>query len=249
MDPLLRLERLTRTYGGLTALDGLDLRLSRGARHAVVGPNGAGKTTLLHLVAGAARPTGGEIRYAGRDITHTGPSARARLGIARTFQTPALCGTLTALDNVVLGAWHHPGTPGPARWMARHRQLVARCREMLDTLGMGAVAQQPAGTLPHGQRRLLEIGTALAARPRLLLLDEPAAGLSEDDLPRLVECLRALSDDVAVLLVEHHLDLVSAVADQVTVLHHGRVLTTGTPTQVTADPEVTDTYLGGRGDG
>lgn len=223
---LLSLSGLTRRFGSLTALDALDLRLEPGARHAVIGPNGAGKSTLLHLVAGALRPTAGRIRFAGRDITRTGPARRARLGLARTFQTPAVCDSLTVRDNI---------------------SLVGRtpdAREVLDALGLGAHARLPAGRLPHGTRRLLEIGVALAGRPRLLLLDEPAAGLTADDVPRLLAVLAALPGAPAVLLVEHHMDVVGAVADTVTVLHHGRVLATGSPAEVAADQAVAGVYFG-----
>jgi branched-chain amino acid transport system ATP-binding protein len=241
---LLSISRATRCYGNLTALDQIDLDLPEGARHALIGPNGAGKTTLLHLIAGTIRPTSGRIRFAGRDITRLDPARRARLGIARTFQTPAVCASLSALDNLVLGGWTRATGRRAAWWPARYRQLAARGRELLDRLGLADLAGQPAGSLSHGQRRLLEIGTALAARPRLLLLDEPAAGLTAADLPRLVACLRHLPAPVAVLLVEHHLDLVTEVAGTVTVLHHGRHLVTGPPGQVMAAPAVADLYLG-----
>jgi branched-chain amino acid transport system ATP-binding protein len=243
--PLLSVRGLVRRYGRLVALDRLDLDLAAGARHAVIGPNGAGKTTLLHLVAGTVRPTHGRVRLAGLDVTTMSPARRARLGIARTFQTPAVCPSLSALDNVVLGAWRHmPGRGPGAWWGGRYRLLAARGLRLLDRLGIGHLAGQPAGALPHGQQRLLELGVALAARPRLLLLDEPAAGLAPEDLPLLVACLRRLPADVTVLLVEHHLDLVTSVAGTVTVLHHGRVLATGTPRQVTRDPAVAEVYLG-----
>jgi ABC-type branched-subunit amino acid transport system ATPase component len=240
---LLSVAGATRRYGRLLALDRVDLVLGEGARHAVIGPNGAGKTTLLHVIAGTVRPTAGRVRLSGRDVTLASPARRARLGIGRTFQTPAVCQTLTALDNVVLGAWAHAGGRRGA-WPARYRRLAARGMDLLDTLGLADLAHRPAGSLAHGQRRLLEIGAALAGRPRLLLLDEPAAGLTDSDLPRLLRCLRELPAHVAVLLVEHHLDVVTTVADTVTVLHHGRAITTGTPRQVTADPTVTELYLG-----
>lgn len=245
-DRLLSVRHLTRRFGRLAAVDGLDLEVADNARHAVIGPNGAGKTTLLNLIAGTIRPTGGRISFAGRDVTATGPARRARSGIARTFQAPALADSLTGLDNVVLGAWRHSGARAGRVGPGRHRRLATRCLHLLDQLGIPEVAYRPAGTLAHGQRRLLEIGAALAARPRLLLLDEPAAGLTDADLPRLLSCLRQLSGQVTVMLVEHHMDVVSAVAETVTVLHHGQVLATGGPDQVIADPAVKDVYLGTR---
>jgi diguanylate cyclase (GGDEF)-like protein len=175
---------LTHTYGALTALDGITLEVPEGGRHAIVGANGAGKTTLLGLVAGTIRPpTAGRITLAGRDITRLDPARRARAGIARTFQTPQLVDTATALDNLVLAGWRH--TTRRAGWApARYRRLAATARRQLTDLGLDACAGRPAGALAHGQRRLLEIGVALAAHPRLLLLDEPAAGLGPEDRAR-----------------------------------------------------------------
>ena len=246
MNVLLSVDHLSVRYASLLALDRINLDIAEGARHALIGPNGAGKTTLLHTIAGTIRPTLGTIRLAGRDITRLGPAPRARLGITRTFQTPALCTTLTALDNVILGTWSHtrvPRTRGGWWPPTRYRQLATRSLHLLDQLGLAEFATTPAGQLPHGQQRLLDIATALAGRPRLLLLDEPAAGLSDADLLRLIHCLHALPDHVAMLLVEHHLDLVTAVASTITVIHHGQTLTTGTPAQVTTNPKVTAAYL------
>jgi ABC-type branched-subunit amino acid transport system ATPase component len=241
---LLKVAGAIRRYGRLLAVDRVDLALSEGARHAVIGPNGAGKTTLLHLIAGTVKPNAGQVWIFGREVTRLTPARRARLGIARTFQTPAVCQSLTVLDNVVLGAWVHAGGGRSNWWPARYQRLTGRSMAMLDSLGLAELADRPAGSLAHGQRRLLEIGAALAARPRLLLLDEPAAGLTDADLPRLLDCLRQLPAHVAVLLVEHHLDVVSTVADTVTVLHRGRVVTTGSPREVATDPAVTSLYLG-----
>ncbi|MDT4988282.1 MAG: branched-chain amino acid transport system permease protein livM, partial [Micromonosporaceae bacterium] len=181
---LLRACGLTRTYASLTALDHLDLELTTGARHAVLGPNGAGKTTLLHLLAGTTQATSGTITFAGHDISRQPAHRRARLGLVRTFQHPAAWPRHSTLDNVILGAWPH-------RHTAR-QHLPADARHILDEVGLTTQAAVPAGTLSHGQRRLLEIAIALAARPRLLLLDEPAAGLTPADTDRLITVLRAL---------------------------------------------------------
>jgi len=243
MTALLAATGLRYTYRRLAAVDGVDLHLAPGAQHALIGPNGAGKTTLLHLLAGTLRPTGGRIRLAGRDITRTGPARRARLGIARSFQTPALLDSLTVLDNLVLAGWRHTHASGWAP--ARYRHLAGRALADLDALGLADQARQPAGTLPHGQRRLLDIAVALTGAPKLLLLDEPAAGLEDADLRRLRAVLRGLPPETAVVLVEHNLDLVLAAADTVTVLHHGRILATGSPHDVAADPTVREVYLGG----
>jgi ABC-type branched-subunit amino acid transport system ATPase component len=231
MNVLLSATDLTCRFGRLAALDGVDLELRAGERRAIIGPNGAGKTTLVNLLTGTVRPASGRVTFAGRDITTARPARRARLGIARTFQTPALADSLTALDNVVIGARRQP-------------ERVLHALRQLAILGIARAAHTPAGQLAHGQRRLLEIAVALAARPRLLLLDEPAAGLTDADLPRLLDCLHRLPDQVTVLLVEHHMDVVTAVATTVTVLHHGRVVATGTPTAIATDPTVAEIYLG-----
>jgi ABC-type branched-subunit amino acid transport system ATPase component len=243
MRSLLSISQLSRRFGNLPAVAGVDLELAPGARHAVIGPNGAGKTTLLHLIAGTVRPSAGRISFDGRDITSASAGHRSRLGIARSFQTPAVCGTLSALDNVVLGAWRHTAAAAGLR-PHRYRRLAARCLHQLDRLGIADLATRPVHTLSHGQRRLLEIGMALAARPRLVLLDEPAAGLADADLPHLLECLRRLPDEVGVLLVEHQQQVVAAVADTVTVLHQGRQLASGSPGEIAADPAVAAVYLG-----
>jgi ABC-type branched-subunit amino acid transport system ATPase component len=240
---LLSATGLRYTYRRLAAVDGIDLHLTPGARHALIGPNGAGKTTVLHLLAGTLRPSGGRIYFNCRDITRTDSVRRSRLGIGRSFQTPALLDSLSTVDNLVLAAWRHTGVSGWAP--ARYRQLARRALDDLDALGLADQARQPAGALPHGQRRLLDIAVALAGAPRLLLLDEPAAGLDDADLRRLQAVLRALPPRCAVVLVEHNLDLVAAIADRVSVLHHGRMLANGSPDAIAVDPTVREVYLGG----
>jgi len=239
MTGLLSVTGLTCRFGRLVALDRVDLELPAGERRAVIGPNGAGKTTLVNVVTGVVRPSRGRVILAGRDVTATGPARRARSGVSRTFQTPALAGSLSALDNVILGFGPAGGRGRPGR-----RLRALRALHLLDQLGLGTLAGVPAGQLGHGQRRLLEIAVALAGQPRLLLLDEPAAGLTEADLPHLLAVLGRLPEQVTVLLVEHHLDLVTAVADTVTVLHHGRVLATDKPSVIATHPAVSEIYLG-----
>jgi branched-chain amino acid transport system ATP-binding protein len=240
---LLSAHGLTRRFGPLLAVNDVDFALAAGDRHALIGPNGAGKSTLLNLFAGTTRPTAGRVVLGGRDITRTHPARRARLGIARTFQTPAVLESLTALDNLVVAAWRHTGTHTGWR-PARHRELAARGLHHLDGFGVGHHADTPASELSHGQRRLLEIAMALAANPAVLLLDEPAAGLAEHDLTLLLDALRRLPAQTAVLLVEHNQDVVTALARTVTVLHHGRVLATGTPQAIHTHPAVAEVYLG-----
>jgi branched-chain amino acid transport system ATP-binding protein len=242
-DPLLGAAGLRYLYGGLAAVDGVTLTLEAGARHAVVGPNGAGKTTLLDLLSGLLRPSAGVIMWRGRDITRWPLAHRARAGIGRTFQTPTVVASLSTVDNLVLGAW--PGARRP-RWAGgRYRQLATQASEQASRLGLAAQAQTPAGALSHGQRRVLDLGMALAGQPRLLLLDEPAAGLSGTaDLDRLMRVLNGLPPTMSLLLVEHHLDVVAAVARTVTVLHQGRVLAAGPIADVAADAAVARAYPG-----
>jgi len=243
MSPLLSITGLTHRFGDLTALAGINLELAEGDRHAIVGANGAGKTTLLGLVAGTIRPpTAGRLHFDGRDITRLDPARRARAGIARTFQTPHLVDTATAVDNLVLAAWRHTG--GRAAWApVRYRRLAAAARRQLADLDLAACADRPAGTLAHGQRRLLELAVALAGRPRLLLLDEPAAGLGPHDHQRLLAALRQLPPAVAVLLVDHHLAIVSALDADVTVLTDGQVAMHGPARDVLTQPAFRTAYL------
>ncbi|WBB71821.1 ABC transporter ATP-binding protein [Micromonospora sp. WMMD1128] len=245
MTPLLTAEAVTVRYGSLVALDAVDLRIPPGQRHALIGPNGAGKTTLLDVVAGATRPTAGRLRLAGRDVTGLGPSARARRGVGRIHQRPAVWSSLTARENALVAAL--PRAERPGRWhpAARRRAAGRTADVLLDRVGLGDLAATPAGQLAHGQRRQLEIAVALAGRPRLLLLDEPAAGLSTVEVGRLLEFLRQLPRAVAVLLVEHRLDLVYALCDTVTVLRDGRTLATGSPAEIRASGPVRQAYAEG----
>ncbi|PTA46202.1 ABC transporter ATP-binding protein [Micromonospora sp. RP3T] len=243
MTPLLTAEAVTVRYGSLTALDGVDLRLPLGQRHALIGPNGAGKTTLLDVVAGATRPAAGRIRLGGYDVTGLGPAARARRGLGRIHQRPAVWGSLTARENVLVAAL--PRRAGRWQPAARRRAAGRTADALLDRVGLGDLAATPAGQFAHGQRRQLEIAVALAGRPRLLLLDEPAAGLSAAEVGWLAEFLRGLPRAVAVLLVEHRLDLVYALCDTVTVLRDGRTLATGSPAEIRASGPVREAYAEG----
>jgi branched-chain amino acid transport system ATP-binding protein len=218
---LLAADGLVRRFGSVAAVDGFDLRVAAGERHALIGPNGAGKTTVLNLLGGADRPNAGWIWFDGRDITRLGPARRARLGIGRTHQRPAVWPSLTVRENVAIGAW----------WQTRgHRR--AAVREWLERLDLAAHASTPAGTLSHGQRRHLELAMALAGEPQLLLLDEPTAGLHGEEVRRLGALLASLPRAVSVVLVEHHLDLVYSFADTITVLREGRVAAYGAPADI-----------------
>ena len=238
---VLSVTALTHRYGSLTTVDGVDLEVAAGSRHGLIGANGAGKTTLLHLIGGTLHPLAGQIRYHGRTITGWPVRRRAVAGIGRTHQTPAVLPSLSTLDNVVAAVWPHvhlyPGRPGK-----RRARLRTEAMSTLDTVGLAPHAHTPAGALSHGQRRLLELAAVLATRPRLLLLDEPAAGLSAADRGRVIAQLTALPAEVSVLLVEHHLDLVAAVCDTVTALHQGRRLHTATPDTLWHHPHVAAAY-------
>ncbi|MFH9136633.1 ABC transporter ATP-binding protein [Streptomyces sp. NPDC017524] len=243
--PVLDLTRLTRRYGTLTAVDDVSLRLPAGARHAVIGPNGAGKTTLLNLIAGTDRPDHGTIALDGADITRKPTAGRSRLGVARSFQQPSVIGELSVLDNIVLAGWpHHPKRRGAWRSPSRYRLHTESAARRLETVGLADLAHRQASTLAHGQRRMLDLAAALAGDPRLLLLDEPAAGLTDDDIGRLLAILDGLPPTVAVILVEHHVEVVSHVASTVTVLAAGKLLVTGPAQEVLAHPEVRDAYHG-----
>lgn len=243
-EALLTITGLTRRYGALAAVDGLDLTVRRGARHALLGPNGAGKSTVLGMVAGAIPVTSGSIVFAGRDITRLPPARRSRLGIARAFQQPAVVPSLSVLDNVTLAAWRHSRVTGTAWRPTRYRALAGEAATHLETVGLTDRADEIAGELSHGSRRLLDIAMALAGHPKLLLLDEPAAGLTDTDIERLAAVLKALPAEVTMVLVEHNFALVREVTDTVTVLASGQLLATGTPDEIAADQAVRDTYLG-----
>jgi branched-chain amino acid transport system ATP-binding protein len=231
MTALLRLDEAVGRYGAVKALHPLTLEISAGSRHAIIGPNGAGKTTLLNLAAGTLQPDSGRIVFDGHDITRDQPATRARHGIGRTFQHPGTFDALTVAEHLSLAQLHRTD---------RSRSAAAA---LLEQVGLAGHTDTPAGRLSYGQRRLLEIATVLAGRPRLLLLDEPSPGLDPADLDRLTTVLTGLPRQVTVILVDHRLPLVFALADTITVLHHGRHLATGTPDEIRADPQVRDAYL------
>lgn len=246
MRALLELQGVSRAFGSLRAVDDVSLQVQPGARHAVIGPNGAGKSTLFNLIAGDLAVTSGSIMFDGQDMTRIPQYRRARLGIARTFQHSSLFIGQTVLENVLVAVQARAGVAARAWWPAlRHRKLVMQAEELLERVGLRDKAAQRVNELSHGERRQLEVALALAGSPRLLLFDEPAAGMSVAETQRFSELLASLPADITVLLIEHDLDVVFGMADTVTVLHLGGHLATGTPEEIRASDEVHAAYLGG----
>ena len=248
---LLSLQGVTRRYGGLVAVDTIDLDVAEGGVTAVIGPNGAGKTTLFNLISGFQAPNAGRILFAGKDITAGMPEEIAAAGLVRTFQLVQLFQNLSVLENVQVGCHlHTKGGVLSALMRTRstrqaEREVEARARELLDFVGLQRAAETEASALAYGQQRLLEIARALAAKPRLLLLDEPAAGLSADESRRLSAAIRAIAGrGTTVLLIEHDMKLVMNTADTIAVLDFGRKIAEGAPAAVREDPAVIAAYLG-----
>jgi ABC-type branched-subunit amino acid transport system ATPase component len=241
----LRLEGVSKSFGGLRAVDGVELAVRPGERRALIGPNGAGKTTLFNLIAGALPVTSGRIALFGADVTRTAQHRRAGLGLARTFQITNLFPTLTVLQNVVLAAQARtPARFAMLRPVSGFAELEGRAREALDAVGLGDRAEARVRQLSHGEQRQLEIALALAGRPRVLLLDEPAAGLSQAEAQLMTGLLRRLDPAITLLIIEHDMDIALEVAREVTVLHYGRVIADGSRDAVRADPTVREIYLG-----
>jgi branched-chain amino acid transport system ATP-binding protein len=242
---------ISKQFGGLSALDQVSLSLRPGEVHGLIGPNGSGKTTLLNLLSGYYQPTSGSIRHDGEELGAATVQRRARIGVARTFQKPRLLPTLSVLDNAVLGAWPHAragflatafGLPSVAR---EEKTLRAHAAELLHGVGLGHVIHRRANLLDHAEQRFLEIARGLAMRPRFILLDEPAGGLTGNEIDHLSDVIHTLRDaGIGVLLVEHHTDFVFRISDRVTTLNVGKMIKHGTSDEVRTDSEVIRVYLG-----
>ena len=243
---LLEVRGLRKTFGALVATDDVELEVRAGETHAIIGPNGAGKTTLIGQLSGGIRPDAGRIRFCGEDVTSMSAPARSRRGLARSFQITSLYREFSALDNVALAVQAHAGHSfrfwRPARG---DPALRAPALAVLEKVGLGTRAGVLAANLAHGEQRQLEIAMALATRPRLLLLDEPLAGMGPHESQRMVDLIMTLKADHAIMLIEHDMDAVFALANRLTVMVNGEVLESGTPEQVRSSPAVQLAYLGG----
>jgi branched-chain amino acid transport system ATP-binding protein len=245
MSTVLETRSLVKRFGGLAATNDVSLAVERGARHALIGPNGAGKTTLINLLSGVLEPTSGTIHLDGHDITTLAPHRRVRRGVVRTFQITQLFQTLTPLSSLALAVSVHQGTSAkPWRRLGRDAEVAVECETLLERFGLVDVIDQPVHALAYGKRRLLEIAMALACAPRVLLLDEPVAGVPEGERQEIFETISALPDDVSILLIEHDMDLVFNFARTVTVLVNGAVFAEGDVASVAQDPRVKAVYLG-----
>ena len=244
-DTVLSAQGLVMRFGGITATNNVTLNLRKGARHALIGPNGAGKTTLINLLTGVLQPTEGRIILEGHDITRLAPNQRVQRGMVRTFQINQLFDTLTPLQTLALTVSQHLGL-GTKWWqpLGRNPQVAERCAQLLEQFHLTEVMNQPTQLMAYGKRRLLEIAVALACEPRVLLLDEPVAGVPAGEREELLQTVAALPADVSVLLIEHDMDLVFSFANFMTVLVNGTLLTEGTPEHIANDPQVKAVYLG-----
>jgi branched-chain amino acid transport system ATP-binding protein len=244
---LLQTEHLTRSFGALLAVNDVTLNIEAGSLHSIIGPNGAGKTTLFNLLTGQFPPTSGRILFDGRDITGTPAHRIAHLGLARSFQRTNVFPAFSLLDNVWVAAFACGGSWSGLLWRRadRYPELTARARAALADVGLADKADQPAREISHGEQRQLELAIALAAAPRVLLLDEPAAGLSPEETRRMVALVRALKGRYTVVLIEHKIDIIMSVSDRISVMHFGNLIAEGTPDEIQRNSDVRRAYLGG----
>jgi ABC-type branched-subunit amino acid transport system ATPase component len=245
MAAVLETQKLCKSFGALTVAHDIDFRLHPGERHALIGPNGAGKTTFVNMLMGALAPSSGRIYLAGEDITRVRQAERVKRGLGRTFQINALFSHLPVLDNVALGIAERR-REAARMWKpaTSHRQVIEESAELLSTLGLADDARIPVKDLPYGKQRLVEIAIALGLRPKVLLLDEPAAGVPSTESERILDVLDRLPAEIAILIIEHDMDLVFRFARRITVLVQGEVLVEGSPEEIARDKRVHQVYLG-----
>ena len=242
---LLHLDQLVKRYGGLVATDHLSLSVKQGEIHAIIGPNGAGKTTLIHQISGAIAPNAGRILFNGQDITRVAMHERVKLGLARSYQITNIFHAYSVLDNIALAVQARRGS-SMRFWKPaiKDRALFDEAGAIGERVGLGARLDAIAGNLAHGEQRQLEVGLALATLPKLLLLDEPMAGMGPDESGRLIALIKNLPKEIGVVLIEHDMDAVFQLAERISVLVAGRIIATGTPDQIRNDVEVKKAYLG-----
>lgn len=244
-EPVLAVTGLSKRFGALAVTDGVGFDVRPGEIHALIGPNGAGKTTLIHQICGRLQPDAGSIRFLGQDITRLAAHRRAQRGLARTFQITHLLPGFTTLQNVATAVQRRRGSSFRFfRPVGRDGEIEATARALLQQTGLAGRADVPAAALSHGEKRQLELAMALALDPKLLVLDEPMAGTGREETARLVDLLRGLAGGLPMILVEHDMSAVFALADRISVLVYGRVVATGTPEEIRADPQVRAAYLG-----
>ncbi|MDE0779490.1 MAG: ABC transporter ATP-binding protein [Alphaproteobacteria bacterium] len=245
-DIALKANGLKKAFGGLIATDNLSLSVATGEIHAVIGPNGAGKTTLVNLLSGMLRPDAGSIQFNGRDVTRLPAPARVKAGLSRSYQITSIFRDFTVLENVMFSVQARQGHSFRF-WkpVSRDASLIDPARELLGRVGLGDRVDIRAGELAYGEQRQLEIAISLATQPSFLLLDEPMAGMGPEESQRMIEFLRALKGAYTILLIEHDMDAVFALADRITVLVYGKVIATGAPDDIRNDPAVREAYLGG----
>jgi branched-chain amino acid transport system ATP-binding protein len=242
--PVMVIEGLTKRFGGLTAVDNFTLAFAPRRLHAIIGPNGAGKTTLFNLISGFLPSDEGRVFFAGQEISRLKPHKISRLGISRTLQVKSVFGQLSVSDNLWITAQAQHGVMNPFRPTASYRQTCEKVERVLEQLGLTALANRQAGTLSYGDTALLEIGMAIAAEPKLLLLDEPICGMSPAETERTVVKIRELAQTIDIVLIEHDMEVVFEIADDITVMAQGAVLASGSPKQIAADERVREAYLG-----
>jgi branched-chain amino acid transport system ATP-binding protein len=244
---ILETQGLTKSFGALTAVNGVSLSVVEGSLHSIIGPNGAGKTTLFNLLTGSFPPTSGKLVYQGRDITGTPANRVAHLGLARSFQRTNLFPAFSLLDNVWTAAFACSGSWRGLVWKktSHYADVNERARQALADVGLSKKEDQLAREISHGEQRQLELAIALAARPRVLLLDEPAAGLSPEETRNMVQLVRTLKGRYTIVLIEHKIDIIMSVSDRISVMHFGSLIAEGTPAEIQRNPEVRKAYLGG----